>query len=64
MLRVWRQDFLVFHATVDTVERPPVTMLARGATFAEIAGACADPNDAAALLARWLEDGLIRRGAV
>ena len=64
MLRVWRQDFLVFHATVDTVERPPVTMLARGATFAEIADACSDPNDAAALLARWLEDGLIRKGPI
>lgn len=63
LLRVWRQEFLVFHATVDAVEQPGLMKLAHGATFAEVAEPFADPNDAAALLARWLEDGLIRRGA-
>lgn len=63
LLRVWRRDFQVFHATVDAVERPALRELLRGATFEEIAGTCPDAADAAGLLARWLEDGLIRGGA-
>jgi hypothetical protein len=63
LLRVWRRDFLVFHASVDAVERPALLQLVRGATFEEIAATCAEPADAAALLARWLEDGLIANGA-
>lgn len=61
LLRVWRREFLVFHSSVDAVERPALLALLRGATFAEIAEACADGTDAAALLARWLEDGLIAK---
>lgn len=62
LLRVWRHELLVFHATVDAVERPALLGLLRGATFEEIAETCADASDAAGLLARWLEDGLIRGG--
>lgn len=63
LLRVWRREFLVFHASVDALERPALLQLTRGATFAEIAETCADAADAAGLLARWLEDGLVRGGA-
>lgn len=63
LLRVWRREFLVFHATADALERRALARLLQGASFAEVADLCADPNDAAALLMRWLEDGVIRRGA-
>jgi hypothetical protein len=65
-LRVWRQDFTVYHARVDAVEEAALTRLAAGGTFANVCElfAEASPEDAAreagALLARWLEDGIRR----
>lgn len=62
VLRVWRRECLVFHSTVDEMEQAALRQLVAGASFASIAEVCADPQDAAALLARWLEDGIIQGG--
>lgn len=59
VLRVWRRGDLVFHATVDAGERTALELLRRGATFAAIAACCRDAGEAAALLARWLEDEIV-----
>jgi hypothetical protein len=60
-LRIWRSGFVVYHATVDATERPALRLLCSGATFAQIGEACGEPEVAAALLARWLEDGIVVR---
>lgn len=60
-VRVWRSGWLVYHATVDATERAALELLERRATFAEIGEACAEPEVAASLLARWLEDGIVLR---
>jgi hypothetical protein len=60
-VRVWRNGWLVCHASVDAVERPALRLLCAGATFGEIGAACSEPEIAAALLARWLEDGIVVR---
>jgi hypothetical protein len=65
-IRVWRQDFTVFHASMDAIEDAAFAALRAGASFAAICEAVAAhvPDDAAAgtagsLLARWLDDGLV-----
>lgn len=65
-LRVWREEFKVFHAPLDRVEEAAFEALRAGQPFAAICELIADalaPEEAAAragsLLARWLEDGLI-----
>jgi hypothetical protein len=66
-LRVWREGFKVFHAAIDGAEEAALARLAGGATFAavcELFAQTASLEDAAleagALLARWLEDGILR----
>jgi hypothetical protein len=59
-VRVWRSGWIVYHATVDATERAALRLLEGGATFAQIGEACVEPEVAAALLARWLEDGIVR----
>jgi hypothetical protein len=66
-LRVWREGFKVFHAAIDDAEEAALAKLAGGATFAtvcELFAKTASMEDAArqaaALLARWLEDGVLR----
>ena len=68
VLRVWRQDFAVFHAAVDAVDDTAFAALRDGATFAgvcevvaERVSADAAPAEAGALLARWIENGLVAR---
>lgn len=63
VVRVWRSGYLVFHATVDPIERAALRRLRARPRFAAIAGACESPGEAAALLARWLEDGLVVRAS-
>lgn len=58
-VRVWRRGETVFHATVEATERAPLAFLRAGATFGAIGEACADAPQAAAVLARWLEDELV-----
>ncbi|MGH7895569.1 MAG: DNA-binding domain-containing protein [Candidatus Binatia bacterium] len=65
-LRVWRQDFSVFHAAIDAAEEAAFAALVAGRCFAEIcevvaehAGPASAAEQAGALLARWVEDGLI-----
>jgi len=60
-LRVWRQGFAVYHASMDALEAAAFDRVAAGATFAEVCECCATADEAVALLARWLEDGLVSR---
>ena len=65
VLRVWRQDGGVYHCAMDALERVALAALREGRCFGEICEAMAEvqpaeaPEEAAALLARWIEDGLI-----
>jgi hypothetical protein len=67
-VRVWRHDFTVFHAAIDPLERGAFGALRDGRTFEEVCEVVAEhvdpdgaPAEAGALLARWVEDGLIAR---
>jgi hypothetical protein len=62
-IRVWRQDHLVHHAVVDRAEHDALARLRAGAPFASACEVLPDAAEAAALLARWLEDGLLARMA-
>jgi hypothetical protein len=65
-LRVWRKDFSPHFRAVDSIEQHVLLMACDGASFAAICAATADRTDpvkapevAGALLAGWLQDGLI-----
>jgi hypothetical protein len=65
-LRVWRQDFSIFHTPMDPVEADALQALVAGASFADVCEAVAAhvaadeaAVEAGALLARWIEDGLL-----
>jgi hypothetical protein len=67
-IRIWRKsDFLVLHAPMDERESAALPKLISGETFAAICETFADmpeidaAREATALLARWLEDGIIAR---
>ena len=69
-VRVWRHDFAVFHAAIDPLERAAFAAVRDGRTFAEVCEVVAEhvhpdtaPAEAGALLARWIEDGLVARVA-
>jgi hypothetical protein len=64
-VRVWRQEHRVYHASVDAFEAAAIVRLLAGEPFASVCdvfGTLA-PEEAAsragALLARWVEDGLL-----
>lgn len=59
VIRVWRRGHLVFHATADATEAAALARLRQGTTFGAIAVLCSDASEAAALLARWLDDGIL-----
>jgi hypothetical protein len=68
VVRVWRQDFVVFHVAMDAVEETAFGALRAAEPFGAICDAVAEhvPDEAAAqeagsLLARWIDDGLIAR---
>ncbi len=65
-LRVWRKDLSPHFRAVDAIEQHVLLMACDGASFAAICTAIADrteparaPEIAGALLAGWLQDGLI-----
>src|SRR5262249_4130578 len=68
-LRVWRQDFRVFHRHITAAEHAALTALAGGATFAEMceqmaarqadASPAAVAEHAAALVQQWLADAVL-----
>jgi hypothetical protein len=69
-VRVWRQDLRVFHRAVDAAEMAALRAVAGGAPFAEVCARIAEQVDdaasaerAAELLAQWVADGLLTRGA-
>ncbi len=67
VLRVWRRDYTVFHAPMDTHEQAAFERVRRGEPFAAVAEVFAGlpagdgARETGALLARWLEDGLLVR---
>jgi hypothetical protein len=70
-IRVWRHDFVVFHTAIDPLERAAFGAVRAGRTFEDVCEAVAahvDPDmapaEAGALLARWIEDGLVARVVV
>lgn len=65
VVRVWRNGWLVFHGTVGVAEERALGLLLAGTTFAAVCEIFSDAGEAAALLARWLEDGIVlRKGAL
>ena len=60
-LRVWRDGFLVYQSPMDDAEEAALERVAAGEPFAGVCEAVDDPRDAAALLLRWLEDGIVAR---
>jgi hypothetical protein len=65
-LRVWRKELSPHFRVVDSIEQQALLMACHGASFAAICSAIAAriepsraPEVAGALLAAWLEDGLI-----
>jgi len=60
-LRVWRDGFLVYQSPMDAAEEAALERVAAGESFAAVCEAVDDPRDAAALLLRWLEDGIVAR---
>jgi hypothetical protein len=64
---VWRRDERVLHRACGAEEHALLARVAAGTSFGELCAACAETRDAeqaaafaASLLARWLEDGLLR----
>jgi hypothetical protein len=65
-LRVWRRDLSPHFRAIDLIEQQALLMACHGASFAAICSAIAPrmessraPEVAGALLAGWLQDGLI-----
>jgi len=58
---VWREGFLVYQSPMDPAEEAALERVVAGEPFATICEAVDDPRDAAALLLRWLEDGILAR---
>lgn len=69
VLRVWRQDFAVYQASMDVIEHTALTALCAGEPFAVVCDTIAplfDPTDdvsatIGSLLLRWIEDGILCR---
>jgi len=60
-VRVWRQGFAVYHAAMDGAEEAALRHAQAGEPFATICEVLETPDEAAGLLLRWVEDGLIAR---
>jgi hypothetical protein len=67
LLRVWRQDLVVYVRAIPQLEMAALRWLHRGSTFADLCGWLDSVIDAdqdathvaGSLLARWVEDGLL-----
>jgi len=60
-LRVWRDGFRVYHAAMDPLEERALARLGAGRRFAELCDAVGSAGHIAALLLRWVEDGIVGR---
>jgi len=67
-LRVWRQDFAVYHTRIDAIEQVALDHIFAGEPFAAVCAALESLLPAAeaastvgSLLLRWIEDGLLAR---
>ena len=60
-VRVWRKGFAVYHAAMDGPEETALRHVRAGEPFATICEVLETPDEAAGLLLRWVEDGLITR---
>jgi hypothetical protein len=67
-LRIWRENFSVYHAKMDSVEQTAIHCLLTEQPFASVCVALEDVasvEDAASavgsLLLRWIEDGILKR---
>lgn len=58
-LRVWRDGFLVYHAPMGSTEEAALGCLAAGEPWASLCEGFESPEDAAGLLLRWIEDGIV-----
>jgi len=62
-VRVWRQDFRVYHRRIDAAERAALAAILTGASFAEVCEKITTCDLGAervsALLQAWLDDGLL-----
>ncbi len=70
LLRVWRDGFAVYHAAVDATERVALERVMAGEPFAAVCAAMEAivapdeaAREAAALLLRWADDGVLARCA-
>jgi len=60
-VRVWRKGFAVYHAAMDGAEETALLHARAGEPFATLCEVLETPDQAAGLLLRWVEDGLIAR---
>ena len=60
-VRVWRQDFKIYHQPIDRKEKRCIELAQSGKNFAEICAALGDAKKAASLLCDWVESGLIHQ---
>jgi hypothetical protein len=65
-LRIWRHDFVVYHAAMGPVEEAALVALRAGGGFGAVCEtvtervpAASAPREAGALLLRWIEDGIL-----
>ena len=68
-LRVWRRDFLVYHAPMDDHEERALACMLAGEPFAAVCEVFSDldaesaARAAGTLLASWIEDGILGRAS-
>ena len=69
VLRVWRQDFTVYQASMDAIEQAALTVMQAGESFASVCTTVeplVNPSEdvsatVGSLLLRWIEDGILTR---
>jgi hypothetical protein len=60
-LRIWRDGFAVYQTAMDRREEASLERLIAGEPFSAVCEPFDEPAEAAALLLRWLEDGIVAR---
>jgi hypothetical protein len=68
VLRVWRREFMVYHAPMDSIERTALASITAGEPFASACAALEGRlseeeavSTIGSLLLRWIEDGILAR---
>jgi hypothetical protein len=62
-LRIWRDGFAVYQTAMDPREEAALDHLVAGEPFSAVCEPFDEPADAAALLLRWVEDGIVARAS-